>query len=78
MFGVLSPLVPAGEHRQSPAAGRRHSPRHVMANNPLPGRASLASTGCAAVSAEGLPSAEEKEKRAAAPDWGFAPGIFMS
>ena len=51
----------------APAAGRRHCPRHVMANIPRPGRAILASTGCAAVSAEGIPSAEGKEKGAAWP-----------
>ena len=29
----------------APAAGRRHCPRHVMANIPRPGRAILASSG---------------------------------
>ena len=36
----------------------------------------VASTGCAAVSAEGLPSAEEKEKRAASPGRGLTPAFL--
>ena len=36
----------------------------------------VASTGCAAVSAEGLPSAEEKEKRAASPGRDLTPAFL--
>ena len=56
MFGVLSPFVPAGEHRhpRPPKAATVHA---------LRGR-KVASTGCAAVSAEGLPSADGIKERA--------------
>ena len=46
------PFAPVGGHRHPRAAEGGHCARHVMANIPRPGRASLASTGCAAVSAE--------------------------
>ena len=54
MFGVLSPFVPAGEHRhpRPPKAATVHA---------LRGR-KVASTGCAAASAKGLPSADGKKK----------------
>ena len=51
-FPPVNTGISAGRPRQSPRRQTAAMPRHVMANIPLPGRASLASTGCAAVSAE--------------------------
>ena len=51
-LGVPAPFAPVGGHRHPRAAEGGHCARHVMANIPRPGRASLASTGFAAVSAE--------------------------
>ena len=47
----------------APAAGRRQCTRHVMANIPRPGRASLASSGKPLYRRNRLPSAEGKERR---------------
>ena len=66
---VVFPLLP-------PAVGTAFpgSPKAAIAHAHF--ERQVASTGCAAVSAEGLPSAEEKEKRATAPDGALSSAFF--
>ena len=74
---AVGTAFPAGEHRHSPppVGGNlpspwvRHSRPPKAATPPRPRGRKAASTGCAAVSAEGLPSANGKKERADA-RWG--------
>ena len=83
VFPLLPPPPGGGNawpaHRQpiSPAAASRRNggTAHPLLRVKAMGR-QVASTGCAAVSAEGLPSAEEKEKRAASPGSGVTPAFL--
>ena len=64
---VSLPLLPRPVGTGVSAARRRHCTRHVMANIPRPGRASLASSGEPLYRRKGIPSAEGKDRRGSSP-----------
>ena len=72
---AVGTAFPAGEHRHSPPPVGGNLPSPWVRHSPPPKAAivralrgrKVASTGCAAVSAEGLPSADGKKERAAVP-----------
>ena len=66
---VSLPLCPCRWAPTLPAAGRRQCTRHVMANIPRPGRASLACGGRPPERRKGIPSAERKSEKRRQPFW---------